>query len=252
MILYVNGDSHSAGAEIANPHAFAEDDGLYWALGRQPHPDNLKLSYGCELANMLGAILHCGAESSSSNDRIIRTTWKELQGVQSMPVHRPDLIIIGWSTWEREEWLYDDTYYQVTAGGTDRVPKELETRYKEWVVSQNQLTREARMLHWHDRIYKFHQNLLDLNIPHLFFNTYSEFSAIRKGHISDNVANPPKEYDWHGCYVDPYDRDQTFFYWLQNQGFKTVTENNYHFGHDAHCAWAEFLYQNYVQKLLTQ
>jgi len=26
MILYVNGDSHTAAAEAVNPHAFAEDD----------------------------------------------------------------------------------------------------------------------------------------------------------------------------------------------------------------------------------
>ena len=27
MILYVNGDSHTAAAEAVNPHCFAEDDG---------------------------------------------------------------------------------------------------------------------------------------------------------------------------------------------------------------------------------
>ena len=40
MILYVNGDSHAAGAEAATPHGFAEDDGECWGMGRQPHPDN--------------------------------------------------------------------------------------------------------------------------------------------------------------------------------------------------------------------
>ena len=114
MILYVNGDSHSAGAEAVNTHAFAEDDRLYWGLGRQPHPDNLRASYGCHLANHLGAILECDAESASSNKRIIRTTEEYLE---TNP--KPDLIVIGWSTWEREEW-YDsetDRYWQVNAGG---------------------------------------------------------------------------------------------------------------------------------------
>ena len=30
MILYVNGDSHTAAAEAVNPYAFAEDDGQYF------------------------------------------------------------------------------------------------------------------------------------------------------------------------------------------------------------------------------
>ena len=76
MILYVNGDSHSAGAEAVNHHCFAQDDTLFQPGGRRPHPDNLKVSYGQLLANQLGWDFHCQAESASSNDRIIRTTRK--------------------------------------------------------------------------------------------------------------------------------------------------------------------------------
>jgi hypothetical protein len=45
LILYVNGDSHSAGAEAVNDFCFANDDPLYYALGRIPHPDNERVSY---------------------------------------------------------------------------------------------------------------------------------------------------------------------------------------------------------------
>jgi hypothetical protein len=44
MILYVNGDSHTAAAEAVNPHAFAEDDSALFYLGRAPHPENLAVS----------------------------------------------------------------------------------------------------------------------------------------------------------------------------------------------------------------
>ena len=111
MILYVNGDSHSAGAEAINSHCFAEDDPLFHALGRIPHPDNERVSYGCLLANALYAVLVCDAESGSSNDRIIRTTQEYLK------TEKPDAVIIGWSTWEREEWLHDGQYWQINAGG---------------------------------------------------------------------------------------------------------------------------------------
>jgi hypothetical protein len=99
LILYVNGDSHSAGAEAINSFAFANDDPQYKYLGRVPHPDNLFVSYGNILAKNLSAELYCDAESDSSNDLIIRTTKHYLKN------NRPDLIVIGWSTWEREEWL---------------------------------------------------------------------------------------------------------------------------------------------------
>jgi hypothetical protein len=250
LIVYVNGDSHSAGSEAVNTHAFANDDPLYWALGRRPHPDNLRASYGCELANMLHAFLECDAESASSNERIIRTTWEYLNEIKD---NKPNFIVIGWSTWEREEWYNNEVYYQVTASGTDDVPSELKQQYKNWVINQTHATRQARLLYWHNRIYKFHQQLNELEIPHLFFNTYSDFSAIRTRQILTEVTlECPDEYDWGGSYIDPYNPHLNYYNWCLQKGFKTVNPNSYHFGQDAHCAWAEFLYQNYVQILLTQ
>jgi len=248
MIVYVNGDSNSAGAEAVNRYAFAEDDPLYWALGRRPHPDNERASYGCEIANKLLAVLHCDAESASSNERIMRTTNDYLKD------NRPDLVIIGWSTWEREEWLHNGTYYQVTASGCDSVPAELADRYKQYVIDQDSITKEAKMLVWHDRIFQLHQDLEARKIPHVFFNCYSDFGAIKRGHITThNVPSPGRVdcHDWANSYVGPYDQSMAYYYWLEKAGFKTVAPTSYHFGADAHCAWAEFLYQNYVQKVLT-
>lgn len=218
MILYVNGDSHSAGAEAVVPYCFAEDDYLYRGLGRRPHPDNERASYGCLIANHLNAILHCDAESASSNSRIIRTTRDYLQE------YTPDIIIIGWSTWEREEWLLNDTYWQVNAGGISHDwPNEIKERYKKYVVSINWQHCEQKA---HDEIYAFHQELKNQNIKHLFFNCYSDF------------VNQPM-LDWDDCYVEPYDPDMTYWKWLTNNGFKSNA--SYHFRADAHEKWAEFL-----------
>lgn len=225
MILYVNGDSHSAGAEAVNDYCFAEDDPLYYALGRAPHPDNERVSYGCNIANELYAILHCDAESASSNDRIIRTTKKYIQDEG-----HPDAIIIGWATWEREEWLHNDTYYQVTASGTDSVPLELEQKYKQWVIDTT-AQRASTELETHHKIYKFHNELLDLKIPHLFFNTYSCFSHIRLNGLS--------QYTWGDNYIDPYSEDLTYYKWSIDNGCKP--KSGFHFGVDAHRKWADFL-----------
>lgn len=217
-ILYVNGDSHSAGAEAVNDYCFAEDDPFYYALGRIPHPDNERASYGCNIANELFAVLHCDAESASSNARIIRTTRDYLRH------YKPDAVIIGWSTWEREEWLHDGIYWQVNAGGVGHDwPDIVKERYQEYVANLNwvERTRDA-----HIKIHEFHHELLDLGLPHLFFNTYNDFRT-------------QKSLNWHDSYINPYDPDMTYFKWLTDQGFQSNA--SYHFQADAHRKWAEFL-----------
>ena len=72
MIVYVNGDSHTAGAEAVNGCASADDDPKYKFLQKLPHPDNIRVSFGQLVADQLQAELYCDAESGCSNDRIIR------------------------------------------------------------------------------------------------------------------------------------------------------------------------------------
>lgn len=217
MILYVNGDSHSAGAEAVNDYCFAGDDPLYYALGDIPHPDNERVCYGCLLANELSAILHLDAQSASSNARIIRTTRKYLE------TNIPDFVIIGWSTWEREEWLHDGVWYQVNSSGIDYVPDELQQQYKHFVANINW---SEKIRTAHTQIHELHTELLDLGIPHLFFNTYLDF------HNEQPV-------DWHDSYIDPYDPNMTYWKWLTDRGFKST--EGYHFHADGHAKWAEFL-----------
>jgi len=226
VILYVNGDSHSAGAESVNNYCFAEDDPLYHALGRVPHPDNERASYGCDIANKLSAVLYCDAESASSNNRIIRTTREYLKN------NIPDFVIIGWSTWEREEWLHDGVYWQVNAGGIGHDwPIPIKEKYKDYISNLNWLEKTNNA---HAQIHEFHTELLDLGIPHLFFNTYNDFST-------QDQAN------WNNSYVDPYNPNMTYWKWLTNQGFQS--NPSYHFRADAHRKWAEFLLP-YLTRLL--
>ena len=226
MILYVNGDSHAAGAEAVNPHVFAEDDGMYWNMGRQPHPDNLRVSFGCELANWLGAILHCDAESASSNSRIMRTTRDWIGSDYDALTNT--LVVIQWSTWEREEWWIDGRWWQVNASGIDDVPASHRQQYKEFVanVDWEQCTRKA-----HEEIWQLHQELEQQEIPHVFFNGNSHFASIEDRH------------DWGGCFVNPYDPASTYNQILRDAGYQTVNAESWHFGPDAHCFWAEFLLQ---------
>ena len=226
MLLYINGDSHSAGAEATNNYCFAEDDPLYHALGRVPHPDNERVSYGCNIANKLSAILYCDAESASSNSRIIRTTREYLE------TNIPDFVIIGWSTWEREEWLYNGVHWQVNAGGIGSDwPNSIKEKYKDYISNLNwaEKTKDA-----HTQIHEFHTELLDLGIPHFFFNTYNDFRT-------------QQPVSWHDSYLDPYDANMTYWKWLTDRGFES--NSSYHFRADAHRKWAEFLLPHLTKML---
>lgn len=223
-MIYINGDSHSAGAEIINDHCFAEDDRRFTALGKRPHPENIPYTFGYKLANALNQPFWLDAESASSNDRIIRTTRKAI----TETVNKQNMfIIIGWATFEREEWQYKDIYLQLSASGTDSVPEELKNDYREWVAQQTEQVLDQKTKIWHDRIYDFHLELQDQNIKHLFFNTYLYF---------DNIEN---KVDWNNQFIDPYSQDETYFYWCKNKQFKT-RNNGYHYGADAHNEY--FLY----------
>lgn len=225
MILYVNGDSHAAAAECVNPHAWAEDDGLYYGLGRQPHPDNERASFGCELANWLTAILYLDAQAGCSNARIMRTTRQWID--ENPDAIKDTFMVIQWTTWEREEWWHNGVDYQVNASGIDDVPTELRDRYKQFIVDVDWAKCRAQA---HDEIWEFHQELNQLGIRHIMFNGNTHFEDV-------------PHHNWGASYMSPYDPNKTFNYVLRSWGFDTVNPDSWHFGQDAHCFWAEYLLQ---------
>jgi hypothetical protein len=54
------------------------------------------------LQTKLNAEYVCDAVAGCSNDSIIERTLKYLE------TNTPDLMIIGWSTWERETWFWNN------------------------------------------------------------------------------------------------------------------------------------------------
>jgi hypothetical protein len=225
MILYVNGDSHAAAAEAVNPYAFAEDDPNLVYLGRIPHPENLAVSWGKSLSQCLKAGFHCGAESASSNARILRTTREWLS---QQTAYNQLLLIIQWSTWEREEWPHNGNYLQVGSSGIDQVPPVLEQRYKDFVLNTDWKT---KTLQAHEDIWKFHNELNDRGISHVFFNGNSDFS-----HIS-------QKQDWGSSYIGPYDPAMTYDAVIKQAGIETVAPNSWHFGQDGHSFFYRFMLQ---------
>ena len=226
MILYVNGDSHTAAAEAVNPHAFAEDDSQYFYLGRSPHPDNLNVSWGKLLSLVLRSGFYCDAESASSNNRIIRTTKEWLAEQSSML--QDLLIVIQWSTWEREEWEYEGRYYQVNASGIDHVPQELQEKYRQYIMG---IDWQAKTEEAHDQIWAFHKELEAKEIKHIFFNGNNSFGDITE------------KRDWGTSYIEPYDPKGTFSAKLELAGIETVAPDSYHYGKDGHSFFHRFMLQ---------
>lgn len=217
MKLYVNGDSHSCGHDAGGP----------------------EFSYGKHVADALGYEFICDAEPAVGNDRIIRRTREYLAHT------RPDFVIIGWSTWEREEWIHDGISYHVTASGLDDVPKELKIAYMEWVIKyadkENQRQKENQN---YNKIWDFHIELISQNIPHLFFNTFSWF-MYRLGY---DRRDPLLDYGPY--YVNPYSQNTTYYHWLHNNGFKLVDSRFHHYDATAQKAWADYILPK-VKEVLT-
>ena len=234
--LIVNGDSHTAGAEAVNRCAFAEDDSQYAHLKRKPHPDNLEVSWGHQLSKLLNYQFHCLAESASSNTRILRTTRQFIKDSVPTIASSQLLIIIGWSTWEREEWLINDEYYQVNARGIDDVPEEWRERYTNYILDVDwyKVTKEM-----HEKIWDFHCELEDQNIKHVFFNGNNTFESI------------DDKKDWGTSYYTPYYHDGTFHDMLEQNDHTTIG-GGWHFGPKAHEEWAEFLQQYLLDNNIVQ
>jgi hypothetical protein len=165
------------------------------------------------------------AQSGCSNARIMRTTraWLAQQ-----PKLHDVFVVIQWSTWERQEWFYNNDWWQVNASGADEVPPELATKYKEYVASIDwtQATKQA-----HQDIWQFHNELKAQGIRHVMFNGNSHFES-----ITDQL-------DWGTSYINPYNSNETYDSVLRSKGFSTVNTGSWHFGHDAHCFWGEYLLQ---------
>lgn len=229
MILYANGCSHTAAAEAVVPDCFAIDDGRH-GIDRRPHPRNLAASWCTHVARELGAELVCEAESGGSNPRIIRTTTEWVNNNQSL--WDQVFVVIQWTTWEREEWLHNGTWYQVNASGTDWLPKELRLQYKNYIdsIDWDRCTMQAHQAAWN-----LHQFLLDRNIQHLFFSGHSTFSDI------------DDQRPWGVHYMYPYQRDHSYHNWLLQNGGSYANPKSYHFDAKSHRLWAENVLQ-YVHR----
>jgi hypothetical protein len=230
-VLYVNGDGHSSAAYANSDFGWASEDYRYSYRALQPHPDNLLVSYGSILGGIVKARVFCEAEIRCSNWRIARTTRDWLKNPQMEEV----IVIIGWTSWDREEWEYEGGRYQVGLTGDDPMPLSLKEKYREWVLSGASRRQENQDKN-HDLIWDLHQELNTSGVKHLFFNSCSAFDLIED------------QRDWQGCYIDPYEVDQTYLNVLESKGCQRAGDTGF-YRENGHFVWAQYLLP-YLVRLL--
>jgi hypothetical protein len=210
MILYVNGDSNSAGTDLT-------DISRSW-------PHILSRQLDCDLINH--------ASPGASNAKISRTLQEFIN--QYTGDVNDIFFIVGWTSWEREEWIYNGQFFSVNAGEKINLTPELNNRYKQWVTEQNFETMCSKSKYWHDEIYKWHTWFLTNNIRHLFFNSVMSFQY-------EVVPSDQFHVAWEENFLEPYDSDYSYYHYLKNHGYP---QTKYcHFLEPAQEVWAKVLHK---------
>ena len=196
--IYVNGEGTSLGIQAGG----------------------LSNSYGNIIAQNLNAVLVCDAMSDQTNEQIAKRTLDYAIN------NKDSFIVVGWNTWEVENFDYDGTSYVFSGGCNENdYPKELRKKYTEWkkdLYSEDRIAISEKKNH--DVIWELHCRLTDLGVKHLFFNILAHFST-----ITDKKK-------WGNNFVYPYVMGNTMHKFCKNS-----SSDDFHFNSLDHIKWAEFL-----------
>jgi hypothetical protein len=216
--LYVNGDSHVAGAYL---------DKMY-------QPD---ISFAGQLAKQSNLEYVNDAIAGGSNDRIIRTSKEYLKDADPSST----AVFIVWSTFERTEWFYENKWHQIS-GQPLYEPNSNQTLNKLW--------KEYTDAFWHDnnekssifyfsraietqyKIKEFSDWLTNKGFKHLFCHAHSSFFYKKSGF----------EIEWDNTrwlFNKPYDHSFTFCNKIIELGNKP--DLHWHFDENAHKDYADYI-----------
>lgn len=209
MILYVNGDSNCFGTDLKDPN-------MAWP--------NL-------LAKQLNANLINHSRPGASNTRILRTTNDFLSNHYDKNV----LVIIGTTSWEREEWPHDSNFFDVNASTQPQIlPEPLRDRFRQWILDQNDTVCAYKSNDFHQEFYDLHKRLTSLQIGHVFFHGFNPF-------MDGADYKSFEKYNWGKNFISPYSKNNCYYWYLKDKGY--CPTDNFHHLEDAQLCWAEFLYQ---------
>ena len=221
MKIYYNGDSNTHGTELEN---ITEE------------------AFAYRLAVKLNATdVRNDASPGASNTKIIRTTHEYLYSCK-LKNEFPNLIVIGWTTSEREDWYYDGEYRSLNSFNLNMDTAQAYDlkRYEYWKNHTSDDAYIASMCKVYDReIFNLHCEMQELKIPHLFFNAIRTFE--RSVNDLQSIKTSLYHYNYGKNFIDPYSSTFTMINWALDHGYKPT--DWWHFNADAHMEFSELLFK---------
>jgi hypothetical protein len=232
MKYFVMGDSNLIGANTDPSH-----------INYGPDPDNFMNIIG----RNLDIEFECWAKNGASNDHIIRMTEEWIANTPGNPKEK--FVLIGWSTWEREEHKISEKYYDIDAWSIYNAfwnPPELNpfAESLKQRVESDPYYMDSCSRAWAERIHNYAKFLENRGIKYFFWNAYM------------TLLRPPtsENFQFDHRYVLPYEDCFNQYFWLKRvRNHPPKADDPYHFDQEGHRMWAEFLTQ-YIQdwKILEQ
>jgi hypothetical protein len=229
ITMYVNGDSHTA---------------QVYGMEGVTATELLAKKYHCNYINE--------ALPGGSNQRIIRTTIEKLPSLNPATT----LIIIGWSSFERTEWYYNDQWHQICGDANYQVDLELKHVWQQhldsWSADDNHEC-WRRQADQHHGIWVFHNLLKQLGYSVLFYQGCRTVFFEGCPQQDQNFRLPWQDNIWvHNPYVfvtpENVRHSEGFSHYAESKGFSYV-DDRAHYGQDAHDCWAEYLDPHVKTKL---
>jgi hypothetical protein len=224
--LWVNGDSHTAGSYS---------------------PNNVSDPFAKQIAQHLDLEYVNLALPGGSNQRIIRTTVDALSELDPAET----VLLIGWSSWERTEWHWNNAWHAICGDPGYELPEFAHARWQQHVEHyRNQFTDKisdhdlwTKSKEQEHAIWVFHRLLHNLGYKFLFFLGCS--NTFRWESTHDSTSKLPWLQDTWAH--DPY-QPTGFSEFCEARGHKK--DDLWHFGQDAHTEWADYLVGMIESKLL--
>jgi hypothetical protein len=224
--LWVNGDSHTAGSYS---------------------PNNVSDPFAKQIAQRLDLEYVNLALPGGSNQRIIRTTVDALSELDPTET----VLLIGWSSWERTEWYWNNAWHAICGDPGYELPEFAQARWQQHVEHyRNQFTDKisdhdlwTKSKEQEHAIWVFHRLLHNLGYKFLFFLGCS--NTFRWESTHDSTSKLPWLQDTWAH--DPY-QPTGFSEFCEARGHKK--DDLWHFGQDAHTEWADYLVGMIESKLL--
>jgi hypothetical protein len=199
-------------------------------------------SFAEQLAERFSAKLINRSLPGGSNQRIIRTSVNDLKFLDPAET----IVLIGWSSFERAEWYYNNQWHNLCGSAAYNLPEDLLDVGNQHLNSfkTNRAYQINCHLEQHQQIWNFHNHLIDQGYRFLFFQGCQVFFFCGIGDLNNQDRNfclPWRENSWaHNPYGTFKSNIESFSHFCLAQGFQH-TDQYAHFGQDAHNYWADFL-----------